>query len=240
MPPLACPLASYKPPVFVGTVITPKGLRLLNRVTLPAQVVEVRVDELLAKGVSLDEIKAALLRRAHPVLLTLRLPNEGGAYAWRGKKREEAYLELLPHVELIDVELAAAKSLRRVLQAAHKAGKSVVLSSHSLDKPLTAAKLQQLVDSFSRHPASCYKIAARVHSQDDIQRLAGLLFHHQNHPWAVMGVGPLAAHTRLIFAVLGSRLAYGYLDAPAAPGQPSVAKLRRMLAPFHNARPQAR
>lgn len=240
MSPLACPLASYKPPVFVGTISTPRGLRLLNRVKLPAQIIEIRVDELLAKGVPMQEIEITLLKRAHPVLLTLRTREEGGAYTWRGSKREETFLHLLPLVELIDVELAEVKPMRRVIKAAHAAAKSVVLSAHSLDEALTAAKLKSLVNAFAKHPASCYKIAARVHDQDDIQRLASLLFHHQNHPWAVMGVGPLASYTRLIFAVLGSRLAYGYMDSPAAPGQPSVAKLRSLLAPFQNAQPRLR
>lgn len=240
MPPLASPLASYKPPVYVGSVITPRGLRLLNRVKLPAQLIEVRVDELLAKGVTVDEIELALLKRAHPVLLTLRTREEGGAYTWRGSKREETFLHLLPFAELIDVELAETKAMRRVLQAAKKTGKSVILSAHSLDQPLSAAKMKALVASFAKHDIDCYKIAARVHDQDDIQQLASLLFHHQDHPWAVMGVGPLAAQTRLIFAVLGSRLAYGYLDSPAAPGQPSVAKLRSLLAPFQNAKPRSR
>ncbi len=236
MPPLALPLASYKPPVFVGTLITPKGLRLLNRVKLRAQIVEVRVDEMLQRGATVEQIELALLNRAHPVLLTLRIPAEGGVYKWRKNQREALFLRLLPYAELIDVELAEVKPLRKVIKAAHLARKSVVLSSHSLAKPLTAAKLNQLITAFAKHPASCYKIAAQVHSQDDLQRLAALLFQHQNHPWVVMGVGHLASYTRLIYALLGSRLAYGYLDAPAAPGQPSIAKLRRLLAPFTNAR----
>jgi 3-dehydroquinate dehydratase I len=237
MPPLSHPLASYKPPVFVGTVITPKGLRLLNRINSNgAQIIEVRGDELLARGAKEEQIELALIERAHPVLLTLRIPAEGGAYKWRKGQREALYLKWLPYVDLIDIELAEVKSLRRVLQAAQRAEKSVILSSHSLKTALTEARLKQLVGEFSKYPVSCYKIAALVKTKDDLQRLASLLFQHQNHPWVVMGVGHLAAYTRLIYALLGSRLAYGYLDSPAAPGQPSIAKLRRLLAPFNDTR----
>lgn len=234
MPPLAHPLSSYKPPVYVGTIITARGLRLLNRVKLPAQIVEVRVDELLSKGVSTKNIELALLKRAHPVLLTLRLPSEGGSYVWRGKEREELFMRLLPQAELVDVELAAVKPMRKVIAAAHHEGKSVILSAHSLKHPASAATLAKLVDRFASHEASCYKIAAQVRTQDDIQRLASLLFHHQNHPWVIMGTGPLASYTRVMFSILGSRLAYGYLDAPAAPGQPSLVKLRKFLEPFQD------
>jgi 3-dehydroquinate dehydratase-1 len=45
-----------------------------------------------------------------------------------------------------------------------------------------------------------------------------------------MGVGPHAAQSRSVLAGLGSRLVYGYLDQPAAPGQPSAAAVRKMVA----------
>lgn len=235
-----CPLSRYKPPIFTGTIVTPRGLRLLNRVRIPAQIAEVRVDALLAGGVSAQAIELALIKRAHPALLTLRIPAEGGQYAWRGKQREELFLRLLPHVELIDIELASVVPMKRVIAAARAAGKSIILSAHSLRKPLDSAALKKLTAAFLKQSASCYKIAAQVRSQDDVRKLASLLFHHPGHPWAIMGVGPLAAHTRLMFAVLGSRLAYGYLDAPAAPGQPSVVALAKLLAPFTHGSAQTR
>ena len=51
-------------------------------------------------------------------------------------------------------------------------------------------------------------------------------------PVAVMGMGPQAAQSRLLYARHGSRLVYGYLGStPAAPGQTSAEYLRAHLRP---------
>src|SRR5437016_5920629 len=97
-------------PVVLGTVTTPAGLRCLARKKLPADAVEVRVDALLAEKVPVEEIEAALRKKKHPVLLTLRIPAEGGQRAWNVAERRKLFLRLLPLVEAIDVELATAKA----------------------------------------------------------------------------------------------------------------------------------
>ncbi len=43
-----------------------------------------------------------------------------------------------------------------------------------------------------------------------------------------MGLGRYAAQSRSVLVALGSRLAYGYLDQAAAPGQPSAAEVKKM------------
>ena len=48
-------------------------------------------------------------------------------------------------------------------------------------------------------------------------------------PIAVMGLGPYAGQSRSVLTALGSRLVYGWLDKPAAPGQPSAAEVRKMV-----------
>ncbi len=43
-------------------------------------------------------------------------------------------------------------------------------------------------------------------------------------------LGPYAAQSRSVLAALGSRLVYGYLDEPAAPGQPSAGEVSKMVS----------
>ena len=74
-------------PVVLGTVTTSSGLRYLSRKKLPADAIEVRVDALLAEKVPLENIEAALRKKKHPVLLTLRIPPEGGQVAWKVAER---------------------------------------------------------------------------------------------------------------------------------------------------------
>ena len=68
-------------PVVVGSVTTPTGLRVLARKQIPAHAVEVRVDALLAKKVTVEEIEAALKTRKHPVVADLADSGGGRASA---------------------------------------------------------------------------------------------------------------------------------------------------------------
>jgi len=216
-------------PTLLGTVTTPAGLRLLARKTLPAHAVEVRVDALLAEKVPVATIESALRDRRHPVLLTLRIPAEGGRHPWKLKERRELYLRLLPLVEAIDLELATAGAMSTALDEARRAGKTVVLSAHSIAKPATPAQFEKWQAQFQARPATILKVAARIASWRDLQRLAALLVNHPAWPIAVMGLGPFAAQSRSVLTALGSRLVYGYLDAPAAPGQPSAAEVAKSI-----------
>jgi 3-dehydroquinate dehydratase-1 len=216
-------------PAVIGTVTSAAGLRLLAKKALPCDAVEVRVDALLKANVPAGEISAALAARQHPVLLTLRIPAEGGHRPWKIAERRSLFLELLPHVDAIDIELATAKALAPVLDAARKAKKTIVYSAHALKKPATSAQFANWVNQFVSGPRSILKVAAQIKSWRDLQQLAAILVNHPDWHVAVMGLGPAAAQSRSVLAALGSRLVYGYLDLPAAPGQPSAADVRKML-----------
>jgi len=217
-------------PVILGTVTTAAGLRALGRTSLVADAVEVRVDALLAGKVSVETIEAALRRRKHPVLITLRIPAEGGRRVWKVKERRELFLRLLPLAEAIDVELATASAMRGPIEEARRAGKTVVLSAHAIKRPAAAAQFAKWVGQYEDRPGTILKVAALIRSWRDLQQLAALLVNRPEWPVAVMGLGPFAAQSRSALTALGSRLVYGWLDAPAAPGQPSAAEVRRMVA----------
>jgi 3-dehydroquinate dehydratase-1 len=216
-------------PVVLGTVTTRSGLRFLARKKLPADAIEVRVDALLAEKTPVEEIETALQRKKHPVLLTLRIPKEGGQCAWKVAERRKLFLRLLPHVEAIDVELATVRAMLPVIDKARRADKTVILSAHAIEKPALPAQIARWIGQFSPLPATILKIAARIKSWRDLQQLAALLVNHPDWPLAVMGLGPYAAQSRSVLTALGSRLVYGYLDQPAAPGQPSAAEARKMI-----------
>jgi 3-dehydroquinate dehydratase-1 len=221
-------------PLVLGTVTTTSGLRCLARKKLPADAVEVRVDALLAEKVPVEKIETALRTKKHPVLLTLRIPAEGGKRAWKVAERREVFLRLLPHVEAIDVELATATAMQPVIDKARRMGKTVVLSAHAILNPATPAQIERWVGQFDPLPSTILKIAARIKSWRDLQHLAALLVNHPDWPLAVMGLGPYAGQSRAVLTALGSRFVYGYLDQAAAPGQPSAAEARKMVLAVRN------
>jgi 3-dehydroquinate dehydratase-1 len=221
-------------PVVLGTVTTGPGLRYLARKTLPAGGIEVRVDALLADKISVEEIEAALEKKKHPVLLTLRIPHEGGLMAWKIAERRALFLRLLPLVEAIDVELATMSAMQPVIEEARRREKTVVLSAHSIKKPASPEQIAAWTASFDHAPRTILKIAGQIKSWRDLQQLAALLVNHPEWPLAVMGLGPYAAQSRAVLTALGSRLVYGYLDHPAAPGQPSAAEVKKMVRSVRN------
>jgi 3-dehydroquinate dehydratase-1 len=218
-------------PAVIGSITTPGGLRLLARKSLPADAVEVRVDALLKRGATVEKIEVALRGRRHPVLLTLRIPAEGGHRAWKLAERRDLYLRLLPHAEAIDVELATADALSEVLIRAVEAGKTVVVSAHALGKAAAPKQFAHWLENHGQRFAhTILKVASHIGSWRDLQRLAALLVNNPEKQIAVMGLGPHAPQSRAVLAALGSRLVYGWLDEPAAPGQPSAAEMRKMVA----------
>lgn len=221
-------------PVVIGTVTTRTGLRGMARGRIPADACEVRVDALLANKVSPAEIETALRKRKHPVLLTLRIPSEGGQWAWKVAERRALFLRLLPEVEAIDVELATAGAMQSIIAEARRTGKTVVLSAHAIRKPASVAQVANWVELFDHEPRTILKIAAQIKSWRDLQQLAALLVNHPDWPLAVMGLGPYAGQSRAVLTALGSRLVYGYLDEPAAPGQPSAGEVKKMVRAVRN------
>jgi len=218
-------------PRLVGTIVTPRGLLKITRAAACADLAEIRVDALLEAGLALEEIERLLRRRKLPALLTCRIPAEGGRRAWKRDERIAAFEFLLPAADAIDVELASAVELKPVLSAARRQQKQVILSAHSIDKPVPAATLHRWVAAFHRAKPDVAKIAARIGNQDDLRALAALLLERPSRQrWAVMGLGRHGALSRHIFSALGSALLYGYLDEPAADGQPSAFALDRFRA----------
>ena len=188
------------------------------------------VDSLLGQGATPEGIEEALSMRRHPVLLTLRIPEEGGRISWELAERRDLYRRLLPLVEGIDVELATVRDLDPLLTEALAADKTVVLSAHAYDRPPPSAQFARWLREHDQHDVkTILKIAAHIDTWRDLQRLAATLINNPEKQIAVMGLGPHAEQSRSVLAALGSRLVYGWLDESAAPGQPSAAEAREMV-----------
>jgi 3-dehydroquinate dehydratase-1 len=216
-------------PAVVGSITTAAGLKKLGLKKLPVDAVEIRLDALRAVGIDLAKVEKALHARRHPVLLTVRIPSEGGHGPCLVAERIDLYLHLLPLVEAIDLELATVKPMRIVVREAMRQGKTVVFSAHALAHPASQEQVAKWISQYDGEPNTILKIAAHIRSWRDLQQLAALLVNHPDWPIAVMGLGPHARQSRSVLAALGSRLVYGYLDKPAAPGQPSAAQVRKLV-----------
>lgn len=212
------PWKSY--PLTIGTISTGAGLAHLLEAPAGIDLVEVRLDLLLSKGVSPDKIVEALAQRSLPALLTLRTREEGGGFNWRSRQRVLFFLKFIPLADAVDLELTNLPRLSRVLRTVRLLQRDLILSSHSLKRKLTPLRLRRLLKQFRKTRASVYKIVGLARRRRDLRALAEPLLTHSHMRLAIMASGPLAAASRLSLPALGSRFLYVHLDEPAAPGQP--------------------
>ena len=182
-------------PNVVGVIHSSAGFQQAIRADLDA--VEVRVDALPR-----PPGPAEFLSLPHPVILTVRRFDEGGARPLTDTARLALYLELLPTVSAVDLE---TKSLR------------------------TLARLRTIAARARDNGADIVKIATKTETAGDIARLLTLLEEFPS-PLAVMGMGTLGRAARLLFARAGSVLNYGWLDKPQVPGQWGAVEFRELLA----------
>jgi 3-dehydroquinate dehydratase-1 len=205
----------------VGTISTASGLSHLIEAPEGVDLVEVRLDLLLSKGVSPDKIQEAMANRSVPALLTLRTRDEGGAFNWRSRQRVLFFLKFIPFADVVDLELINIPRLSRVLRMVRRTKRDLIVSSHSLKRKLTTLRLRRLLSQFRKTRARLYKIVGLARRKRDLLTLAEPLLNQPHMRLAIMASGPLATASRLSLPALGSRLLYVHLDEPAAPGQPS-------------------
>ena len=224
-------------PLVVGTVSTADGLKHLRDCPKGVDLIEIRLDTLLAKGVAPDRIQECMAERTAPVLLTLRTREEGGSFNWRSRQRVLFFLKFIPFADVVDLELTNIPRLGRVLRVVRRLKRDLVISSHSLKRKLTPLRLRRLLQQFRKTRAHVYKIVGLARRRRDLRVLAEPLLNQSHMRLAIMGSGPLAAASRISLPALGSRLLYVHLDEPAAPGQPghttqfSVTDLRSFFSP---------
>lgn len=212
-------------PRVVGTVISTGSLEKAERLASRAfDLVEIRADRVAGAW----EAGALRLRAAGvPILLTVRSMLEGGA--WRGTEaeRKRLYLSKVGQVDAVDVEIRS-RLMKTVARAARRRGRLVIGSFHDFDGTPSLAVLRRVHWRGRAAGAHLVKIAVRLSGPGDLARLLDLLGENRD-PLCVVAMGPQAAAARIALVRAGSCLTYGYIDRPAAPGQPSCRELAARL-----------
>jgi 3-dehydroquinate dehydratase-1 len=193
---------------------------------IPSDIVEARLDRMPRPTDWLARCKA-IQSRNKPVLLTLRLKAEGGAWEHDDRARLAIFQEAVRELAAVDVELQSS-FCRAVAEEAARFGKASVISFHDFQKTPPLRDLRTLVQK-AHNIGSIAKISAMIHQESDAAILRSLLAEPWPKPLCVIGMGEAWARTRVEFPGLGSCLTYGYLDGSAAPGQLQAADLVKRL-----------
>jgi 3-dehydroquinate dehydratase-1 len=213
-------------PLVVGTLSSLSGPFPPPGRKPACDVVEVRLDKTGRPPQWQDRCKE-IEKRGWPVLLTLRLKSEGGAWGEPDAERYEIFQWAIRELAGVDVELRS-KIVHPVAMFAKLKRKVCVISYHNFEKTPPVAELASIIRE-AAGMGSIVKIATCLRSAEDEEILRFMLEQKWKRPLCVIGMGADWTHTRVSFPQIGSCLTYGFLDTPAAPGQLSAAELSRLL-----------
>ena len=220
------------PRLIVGGFASLDELRAANPGSLAADcdMAEIRMDLLLADGWN-RRTDAWNHLGAFPLLFTARRGDEGGAGNLDAATRQDLLHSILAAARAIDIELASVEESRPLLEEIRKRGLPWIASFHDFDRLPEDTLLESKARQARDEGAACLKVAARIHSPRDMARLAEFQLADHGIPKASMGMGPLAAVSRLLCAQCGSVLNYGYLgSSPTAPGQCAAGFLKTAIS----------
>ncbi|MGA0845305.1 MAG: type I 3-dehydroquinate dehydratase [Luteolibacter sp.] len=218
--------------ILVGGFARPEDLQMARLADAQAacDVVEIRLDLIFESPASVAPESWAHLAAA-PLLFTARRASEGGHGQWGAAARMEMLERALHDAAAVDVEVASIPEMNDLLAQIRNEGLPWIASYHDFEKMPHSNVLHDQLSRAADAGASIFKVATWLHSIDDMVRLAEFQMREHPLPVASMGMGPLAAVSRLLCAQCGSKLSYGYLGSTAtAPGQWSAHLLREAIS----------
>jgi 3-dehydroquinate dehydratase/shikimate dehydrogenase len=183
------------------------------------------VDWLEVRADLVGDLDAARVARIFPgkLLYTLRSKAEGGGFEGSPERRKKRLLEAAPRYDLVDLE--AARDLTPEVLKTVPPEKRVV-SWHG-----PAASVEGLKATFERMsavPAALYKLVPTAAQPGEEIPCLMLLQSLGRRDTIAFAAGPCGAWTRFVAPRIGAPVVYGSLgEVPGAPGQLSIARLRR-------------
>lgn len=209
---------------------------LLDARRAGVDIAEVRID-LFRSTKPQDVIKKLSVFKLLPTVATIRSKSEGGKWDGSEQDRIALFHKVIPHVDAIDVELSSLNKTTSVVDAAHQAGKLVVISHHDFKRTPSASELESIVKAAKKGGADIVKIATHVETNADIRALSSV-FTDAERNLVVIGMGPRGLITRLSFPAYGSLMTFAsHGGFQTAPGQIPYANMMdelRLLYPEYN------
>ncbi|WP_353565656.1 type I 3-dehydroquinate dehydratase [Haloferula sargassicola] len=217
-------------PLVVGSIGSGEVLAGLDPadVASACDVVEIRLDLLSAKE---RQARGWRVFEKIPLLFTARRASEGGAGDLSAEQREAMLIDVIAEAAAIDIEVASIPEMAGLRIKLHDAGVPWIASFHDFRGVPDLALLHASRENARNSGAAAFKAAFELGWQLDSLPALAQFVAGSDFPTSLMGMGPFAPMSRVMFAQLGSVLNYGYLgDTPTAPGQWSARQLREAIA----------
>lgn len=206
-------------PVIAASVAAAR--QTLARIQSLGYLAELRLD--YQAGPDVTELLAS---PRGPVIVTNRLPSDGGR--WQGPERQRQRLleqALAQGADYVDVEFAADPLWRQDMLA-NRGASRIILSWHDLAGTSSPQRLADTMLAMAAAGADIIKIVATVHAPADSLALLALIpaALERGQEIIAFGMGPLGKYSRLVAPLLGSYLTFAVLESgqESAPGQLTV------------------
>ncbi len=224
------------PRVAVGFTDAANTELLRHALDYGVDVAELRIDQYKSyeKDYVIDQIQKFTCL---PTIATIRSKSEGGAWNLPESQRLDLFKHILTKVDAIDIESSSISIAPDLINAAHKAGKLVVVSYHNFSATPNLVDLTKTINEAKNLGADIVKIATHIKDRENLHCLAHLTLENKAKNLIVIGMGPLGTLTRILFPALGSLLTYAFIGQPTAPGQldySMTADFLRKLYPNYN------
>jgi len=225
-------------PVVVGVLRTLSLSAAKRAQEQGASALEVRIDLLQEEDRrSITKISNFIATLHLPVIITNRKREEGGAFTGTEEARIALLRSVIESVEVaaIDLELASSEPGKSALVATATSRQvPVIFSVHDFTAMPPRTELENIITRMFEEGASVAKVAVTPKALSDAVGLLELTHQlsQEGKRIAILGMGPVGRHLRVIAPLYGSVLTYGYIEGeePVAPGQFSVRELTSMLA----------
>lgn len=197
-----------------------------------ADLVEIRLD--LLEKISLE--KASRLFKdikEHlklPIILTIRKKSEGGSFKGTDASRLKFFSVFTPLSDYIDIEISSVKSLKGIIYLSKTKKKKLILSYHNFINTPSFSQIDSIIKQASASKPFITKIACFCNTTADFIRLLDLCKNQaKSSNLAIIPMGKFSQIGRILCPMLGSSLAYGYIDASVVSNQLSLKQLKLML-----------
>lgn len=196
----------------------------LPRIQTAGYLAELRLDYL-----ERPDVAGLLTSPRGPVIVTNRLPTEGGR--WHGTERDRQRLleqAVVFGAEYVDVEFNADPDWRRDLLAGRGASR-IILSWHDVEGTSSPYRLADTMLAMIELGADIIKIVAQAHKPADSLAILALIpaALERGQEIIAFSMGAVGKYSRVVAPLLGGYLTFAVLEAgqESAPGQLTVAEL---------------
>jgi len=201
-----------------------------------ADILELRIDLLKDEERDVEKVTEFISALKMSVIVTNRRREEGGSFTGSEEERIALLGRIIEtaEVDFVDIELFSPQAERiKLVETAKGLHIPIIFSFHDCSGMPHRAELLETIARMYEEGGSIAKIAVTPQTLSDALLLLNLTYElsREGKLLAMIGMGPLGRHLRVVAPLYGSVLTYGFIEGgeEVAPGQFSVKELRSML-----------